>query len=82
MEELKDIISILNEKNKDAIPEVIKSYEMADKAHEGIFRESGEPYITHPIAVAKNLLDMEIYDGPTICAALLHDVVEDTNLEK
>ena len=80
MEELKDIISILNEKNKDAIPEVIKSYEMADKAHEGIFRESGEPYITHPIAVAKNLLDMEIYDGPTICAALLHDVVEDSDL--
>ena len=80
MIQLKDILSILREKNKDAIPNVIKAYQMAEYAHQGVFRESGEPYITHPLHVAKNLLEWEIYDEDTICAALLHDVVEDSDL--
>ncbi len=77
---LNDILKELVEKNPSAIRDVKKAYEMAEKAHNGIFRESGEPYITHPLHVAKNLLEMEIYDKDTICAALLHDVVEDTDI--
>ena len=80
MIQIEDIIKILQEKNPATIPNVMKSYQMAEYAHRGVMRESGDPYITHPLHVAKNLLDMEIYDGDTICAALLHDVVEDSDL--
>ena len=55
-----------------------KAYVVAENAHEGQKRKSGEPYITHPIAVAQILADLGI--GPvTIAAALLHDTVEDTD---
>ncbi len=54
-----------------------QAYEVAEKAHEGQLRTSGDPYITHPLAVASILLDY-CMDTDTICAALLHDVVEDT----
>lgn len=56
---------------------VDKAYDYARQAHEGQVRISGEPYITHPLAVAKMLAQLEL-DLPTITAALLHDVVEDT----
>ncbi|MCM1364074.1 MAG: bifunctional (p)ppGpp synthetase/guanosine-3',5'-bis(diphosphate) 3'-pyrophosphohydrolase [Faecalibacterium sp.] len=56
---------------------VIKAYELASSAHEGQKRRSGEPYIIHPVAVAQILADM-CMDTDSICAALLHDVVEDT----
>jgi len=52
-------------------------YELADAAHQGQQRASGESYIEHPLAVARILADMEM-DRATIAAALLHDVVEDT----
>jgi GTP pyrophosphokinase len=52
-------------------------YELADAAHEGQLRASGESYIEHPLAVAHALADLEM-DKETIAAALLHDVVEDT----
>jgi len=55
-----------------------KAYAMAKKAHEGQLRESGEPYITHPLEVAHILADLEM-DCTTIIAGLLHDTVEDTN---
>ena len=54
------------------------AYEYAAEKHEGQFRESGEPYITHPLAVAAILVDLGM-DTDAICAALLHDVVEDTD---
>ena len=55
-----------------------RAYKFAKEAHKGIRRRSGEPYILHPIAVAK-IASQEIGLGSTsICAALLHDVVEDT----
>ncbi|HEX3462849.1 MAG TPA: bifunctional (p)ppGpp synthetase/guanosine-3',5'-bis(diphosphate) 3'-pyrophosphohydrolase [Candidatus Elarobacter sp.] len=54
-------------------------YEVADHAHEGQRRASGEPYVAHPLAVADILADLEL-DRATIAAALLHDVVEDTVL--
>ncbi len=56
---------------------VTKAYEFACKAHKGQKRRSGEDYIIHPMAVAKLLTEIEM-DSVAICAALLHDVVEDT----
>jgi GTP pyrophosphokinase len=56
---------------------LVSVYELADKAHEGQLRASGESYIEHPVAVAQILADMEM-DRATIAAAILHDVVEDT----
>lgn len=59
------------------LTEVERAHDIARAAHEGQQRRSGEPYITHPIAVAQILAELGI--GPkTICAALLHDTVEDT----
>lgn len=57
--------------------DVTKAYHAAEEAHKEQHRVSGEPYILHPLAVAKILADMKI-DTTTITAALLHDVVEDT----
>lgn len=55
-----------------------KAYKMAASAHEGQLRESGEPYISHPVEVAHILAGLEL-DSTTIIAGLLHDTVEDTN---
>ncbi len=57
--------------------EVMRAYEVAYAAHDGQVRKSGEPYITHPIAVATILAGLGL-DTDTLVAALLHDVVEDT----
>ena len=54
-----------------------KAFELADRAHDGQKRASGEPYITHPLAVATIVAQMHL-DVETIQAALLHDTVEDT----
>ena len=54
-----------------------RAYQVAERAHEGQTRKSGEPYITHPLAVAQILADLGI-GAKTIAAALLHDTVEDT----
>jgi guanosine-3',5'-bis(diphosphate) 3'-pyrophosphohydrolase len=58
---------------------VRRAYEFADQAHEGQVRRSGDPYITHPLAVAGILADLGM-DAPTLAAALLHDTVEDTEV--
>ncbi|MEY4102343.1 MAG: hypothetical protein RIR88_477 [Actinomycetota bacterium] len=63
---------------KADLTQIELAHDVARKAHEGQKRKSGEPYITHPIAVAQILAELGI--GPkTICAALLHDTVEDTD---
>jgi GTP pyrophosphokinase len=54
-----------------------RAYRFAEEAHEGQVRRSGEPYFSHPVAVVEILLDLRL-DIPTLCAALLHDTVEDT----
>lgn len=59
------------------IVQVWDAYRYAFQAHDGVVRKTGEPYITHPVSVACILADLHM-DVPTILAALLHDVVEDT----
>ena len=67
-------------KSKYQEPELIlEAYDFAKEAHKNEKRLSGEPYIVHPIAVAKYLIDLGL-DKETIAAALLHDVVEDTSV--
>ena len=65
----------------DECNQVLKAFELADKAHEGQLRASGEPYIMHPLAVADILAHLQI-DHITLMAALMHDVVEDTSYSK
>ena len=75
---IEELIAKVNSLDKQYDTEKIKkAYEVADKAHEGQVRTSGDKYITHPLAVASILLDY-CMDTDTVCAALLHDVVEDT----
>ena len=57
------------------------AYVVAREAHDGQMRSSGDPYITHPVAVALNLAQMHL-DHETLMAALLHDVIEDTSVTK
>src|SRR5215208_2148965 len=57
-----------------------RAYDVAAAAHEGQLRDSGAPYIEHPLQVATTLADLQM-DTATICASLLHDVVEDTSVE-
>ena len=56
-----------------------RSYEFAEKAHRGQWRQSGEPYFTHCVATANVLTELKL-DVRTICAGLLHDVIEDTSV--
>ena len=62
---------------EDQIKRLQQAYLVARDAHEGQTRSSGEPYITHPVAVACILAEMKL-DYETLMAALLHDVIEDT----
>src|SRR4051812_6440643 len=56
-----------------------KAYRISEKAHEGQFRRSGEPYISHPLSVAGILADLRL-DLDTIATGILHDTVEDTDV--
>jgi len=67
--------------SKEQVDKVVEAYEFGARAHEGQKRHSGEPYITHPVAVATILADLHL-DMPTVIAALLHDVIEDTGTGK
>ena len=63
------------------VREIYRAYLFSAEAHDGQIRKSGEPYIFHPIAVAYILAQMRM-DIQTLCAALLHDIIEDTNITK
>ena len=62
---------------REQVAMIQRAYEFGARAHEGQTRKTGEPYITHPVAVALELAEMHL-DAQAIAAALLHDVVEDT----
>lgn len=78
-----DIIRKASEyiKNEKSINLIKDAFELAYHKHEGQFRKSGEPYINHPLEVAYMLADLHTSPA-TICAGLLHDVIEDTNVTK
>ena len=67
------------------VEKITRAFEYADNLHEGQYRVSGEKYISHPVAVAEIVAGLEL-DTDSICAALLHDTVEDcadkTNLKE
>ena len=65
----------------EQVAQVMQAYEFAAKAHDGQQRYSGEPYISHPVAVATILAELKL-DAQTLMAALLHDVIEDTGVPK
>ena len=84
--DIKRLLGILSATGKNYDTEkIVKAYEYAKNLHEGQFRVSGDPYISHPIAVAEIVAGLEL-DTDSICAALLHDTVEDcaekTNLKE
>ena len=75
--DIKNLLNILKSTGKKYDTDKIsRAYEYAKELHEGQFRVSGEPYISHPIAVAEIVAGLEL-DTDSICAALLHDTVED-----
>ncbi len=78
---MQNLLEKLEEYNPDEIDIVKKAYNYADNLHSGQTRQSGEPYITHPLNVAYILAEMHA-DRDTICAGLLHDTLEDTNITK
>jgi guanosine-3',5'-bis(diphosphate) 3'-pyrophosphohydrolase len=75
--DLRDLLNTYLEPEKVAI--VLRAFEIGDKAHEGQTRKTGEPYILHPIAVARILANMRM-DYISVAAAILHDTIEDTPL--
>ena len=76
---INDILDKIIENNPDAELDIIdKAYIYSARVHEGQVRLSGEPYLSHPLEVAGILADMKL-DAISIAAALLHDVIEDTN---
>ena len=78
---LNDLIEMLKEYNPEEVEIVKRAYEYADDLHKGQFRQSGEPYISHPLNVAYILAELHA-DRDTVCAGLLHDTLEDTKITK
>lgn len=75
---INEVIALTKKNDPDADTDMImRAFELADKAHKGQKRKSGEEYIIHPVAVAYILAQYKM-DTETICAALMHDVIEDT----
>lgn len=78
IEQLAGIIEFYSEEERNLI---LKAAEKSRVLHEGQFRDSGEPYFVHPLQVAEILIEIRL-DASTIIAALLHDVLEDTELTR
>lgn len=72
----------LNSNHRKKVEKIERAYRFAAAAHAGVRRRSGEPYILHPISVAKIVISELGLGSTSICAALLHDVVEDTEYTK
>ena len=75
------LLSKLSYLKPEELAQIKKAFQFADAAHLGQYRHSGEPYITHPVAVAELCASWRL-DAPSIMAALLHDVIEDTGSTK
>ena len=72
----------INSNHRKKVEIIERAYRFAREAHKGVRRRSGEPYILHPISVAKIVISELGLGSTSICAALLHDVVEDTEYTK
>ena len=72
----------LSSNHRKKVEIIERAYRFAKEAHKGVRRRSGEPYILHPIAVAKIVISELGLGSTSICAALLHDVVEDTEFTR
>jgi len=81
MENLATLIEKMKTYTNEDLELVYKAFDYANRLHSGQTRESGEPYISHPLAVAHILAGMYA-DVDTVCAALLHDTIEDTDITK
>ncbi len=78
---LENLIAMIKETNPQCdVGLITKAYHFAEKAHQGQYRKSGERYFIHPEEVAKILIELRL-DSSTIAAALLHDVIEDTEFD-
>lgn len=77
MQDFELLLDNIKKYNKGEIERIIQAYNFASDAHKEQFRESGEPYIIHPVNVCINLAKFHA-DGATLVAGMLHDVVEDT----
>ncbi|OYW29841.1 MAG: guanosine-3',5'-bis(diphosphate) 3'-pyrophosphohydrolase, partial [Methyloversatilis sp. 12-65-5] len=75
------IASISAYLREEDVQRVRDAYALSASAHAGQFRMSGEPYVSHPVAVAEILAGWQL-DSQALCAALLHDVMEDTDITK
>ncbi len=76
--DVEDLISLVRNYNPKTNEDLIRlAYDYGERMHDGQFRQSGEPYFTHPVAVAAILTEMRL-DDATIITALLHDTIEDT----
>ena len=73
------VSSYLASKHRKKVDIITRAFNFAKHAHKGVRRNSGEPYILHPIAVARIVCEEIGLGSTSICAALLHDVVEDTD---
>ena len=78
---LEKLLNKVKEYNETGIEAIKKAYQTAEALHAGQVRQSGEPYISHPLNVAYILAEMHA-DTDTLCAALLHDTLEDTEITK
>ena len=72
------LVEYLNSNHRKKVDIIERAFRFAKEAHHGIRRRSGEPYIMHPIAVARIVCEEMGLGSTSICSALLHDVVEDT----
>lgn len=76
---LENLISLIEDYNPNCdVQLIIEAYNLAEEAHQGQYRKSGDRYFSHPIEVAKILVELKM-DPSTIAAGLLHDVIEDTS---
>ena len=73
---IQELMDLIKDKNYINAEKVMQAYEFAAALHEGQKRKSGEPYIVHPLSVAEIVLELQL-DTDSVCAALLHDTVED-----
>jgi GTP pyrophosphokinase len=69
--------------DEDGLASVRRAYEVAQAAHSGQTRDEGSPYIVHPVRVALSLVDeLNLFSPSLICSALLHDVIEDSDVTR